>query len=96
MKYDILINGAKRSVEFNFARREGRDDGRKIAADAAEISSGVYSLLLGWRSFEVTLEQIRRKVGAATAGREFHVEIVDPRSWRGGRGEASSSKAGNR
>ena len=85
MKTEIRINGVKRSVEFDLSRREAAIDGRKIAADAAEISPGVYSILLGGQSFEVIVEKSGEGLLLRTAGREFQMEIVDPRSWRRGR-----------
>jgi biotin carboxyl carrier protein len=85
MRLDIRINGAKRSVEFDLARREVTIDGRKIGADAAEIAPGVYSILLDSQSFEVTVEQSGDGLLLRTVGREFQLEITDPRSWRRGR-----------
>jgi biotin carboxyl carrier protein len=86
MKYDIRINGAKRSVDFDLSRKETTIDGRKIDADAAVISPGVYSILLGGQSFEVTVEKSGEGLLLRTAGREFQMEIIDPRSWRRARG----------
>jgi biotin carboxyl carrier protein len=85
MRTEIRINGAKLSVDFDFARREATIDGRKIDADTAEISRGVYSILLDGRSFEVTVEESGEGLLVRTAGREFQLEIVDSRSWRRGR-----------
>lgn len=86
MKFDLQINGMKRSVDFDLSRREVAIDGRKIEADAASISPGVYSILLGGQSFEVTVEKSGEGWLLRTAGREFQMEIADPRSWRRGRG----------
>ncbi len=85
MRLDIRINGAKRSVEFAVARREVVIDGRKVGADAAEIAPAVYSILLDGRSFEVTVERSDDGLLLRTAGREFRLEIADPRAWRRGR-----------
>jgi biotin carboxyl carrier protein len=85
MRTEIRINGGKRSVDFDFARREATIDGRKVDADTAEISHGVYSILLDDQSFEVTVEESGEGLLVRTAGREFQFEIVDPRSWRRGR-----------
>jgi biotin carboxyl carrier protein len=85
MKLEIQINGAKRAAEFDLARREATVDGRKIVADAVEISPGVYSILLGGQSMEVTVEKSAEGWLLRTAGREFQLEIIDPRSWRCGR-----------
>lgn len=85
MKTEIRINGVKRDVEFDLSRPEAAIDGRKIGADAAQISSGVYSILLGGQSFEVIVEKSGEGLLLRTAGREFHLEIADPRAWRRGR-----------
>lgn len=91
MKYEIVINGARRSVEF--APRNGQAsraalivDGRAVEADAVRIARSTYSILIGGRSVEVTLEEHPNGLLLRTGGREFQVEVIDPRVWRGGRG----------
>ena len=86
MKYEIIVNGARRSVEFDSSQISATIDGRKISVDAVPTSPGMYSILLTGRSMEVTVENAGDAWLLRTAGREFRVEIVDPRSWRGGRG----------
>ena len=91
MKYEIIINGARRSVEFISRTKEASRvtftiDGRLLEADAIQISRGAYSILLGGRSLEVTAEETSDGLLLRTNGREFQVELFDPRSWRRGRG----------
>jgi biotin carboxyl carrier protein len=91
MKTEIIINGARRSVEFAPPRDAGARasfavDGRVVEADAVRVSPSTYSILIGGRSLEVTVEETPAGLLARANGREFHVEIVDPRSWRRGRG----------
>ena len=57
-----------------------------MEADAVRISRGAYSVLLGGRSLEVTAEETSAGLLMRANGREFQVEIIDPRSWRRGRG----------
>ena len=57
-------------------------DGRRVEADAVKLSPGVYSILLDGRSLEVRVETVADGLLLQTAGREYRVEIVDPRSWR--------------
>ena len=88
MKYDILLSGARRSIEFTAPGDESSPvtavlDGRMIAADVAKISSGVYSILLGGRSLEATAEEATEGYLVHVAGSEFPIKIIDPRSWRG-------------
>jgi biotin carboxyl carrier protein len=91
MKYEIVINGARRNVEFT-PRTNGTGrvtfsvDGRLIEADAVQISRGAYSIFLDGRSLEVTAEETSDGFLIRTNGREFQVEIIDPRSWRRKRG----------
>lgn len=91
MKYSILINGAKHSVEFIPPSREtGRvaaiADGRRVEADIVRVSPVTYSVLIGGRSIEVAVEESEAGLSLWAAGREFAVEILDPRAWRRGRG----------
>jgi len=91
MKYEIVINGARRSVEFIPPRNEAPRvtftvDGRFVEADVTRISRGVYSILLGGRSLEVSVEETSNGLLLRGNGHEFQVEIFDPRSWRRGRG----------
>jgi biotin carboxyl carrier protein len=91
MKYDVLIDGAHRSVAFVQMRDEPARvsaviDGRSVEADAARILPGAYSILLGGRSFEVSVVETAEGLLVHAAGCEFHVEITDLRSWRRRRG----------
>ena len=85
------INGARRSIEFTppmngAARVTFAVDGRLVEGDAVRISRGAYSILLGGRCLEVTVEETSNGLQLRANGREFQVEIFDPRSWRRGRG----------
>jgi len=91
MKYEIAIDGVRRGVEFTPQRNEASRatftvDGRRVEADAVRISRGAYSVLIGGRSLEVTVEEAPDGLLLRANRREFHVEIFDPRSWRRGRG----------
>ncbi len=91
MKYEILINGARRSIEVSSPFTEGSRvtaviDGRNVMADAARISPRVYSILLNGRSLNVTVEEATDGLLVRINGREFNLEIANPRTWRRGRG----------
>jgi biotin carboxyl carrier protein len=91
MTYDIFINGTRRSVEVSSPSKEGSRmaaviDGRSVVADAARISPGAYSMLLDGRSLDVTIEEATDGLLVRINGREFKLEIADPRAWRRGRG----------
>lgn len=91
MKCEILINGTRRNVEFtspeaNSTRLALTMDGRAVEADGVRISPNAYSILIGARSINVTLEETRAGLLARANGRDFKIEVIDPRSWRGARG----------
>jgi biotin carboxyl carrier protein len=88
MKYDILFNDARHSIEVTQGAGESSPmtailDGRIIAADVAKISTGVYSILLGGRSLEATVEEAGEGYLVHVAGSEFVIKIINPRSWPG-------------
>jgi len=91
MKYEVVIDDARRSVEYSPpANRTPRAaftvDGRLVEAEASRISRGAYLILLGGRSLEVTVEETADGLLLRANGREFQAEVIDPRSWRRGRG----------
>jgi biotin carboxyl carrier protein len=91
MKYEIVINCARRSVEFTPPASESSRvrfavDGRQVDACAVRLSRNAYSILLGGRSVEITVEETERGLQVRAGGREYQVEIIDPRSWRRGHG----------
>ena len=78
MEFAPLLDGISRIV-FTI-------DGRPVEADAVQISPSAFSILLGGRSLDVTLEETAGGgLLLRVNGREFQVEINDPRSWRRGR-----------
>ena len=98
MKYEIVINGARRSVEFTpqtngTSRVTFTVDGRLVEADAASrISRGVYSILLGGRSLEVTAEEtVGWFAGAHRTGANFRWKL--PIRAPGGAGAAQESSS---
>lgn len=91
MKYEIIINGAKRSVEFTppangSTRVKFTIDGRRVAACAVPVSPNAYSILLDGRSLEVTMEENQEGFLVRVGGREYQAKVTDPRSWRRARG----------
>jgi biotin carboxyl carrier protein len=91
VKYNVLINGAPRTVDLIRPADEPSEftatiDGRKVKGNAIEIKRGLYSILMNGRSLEVRVEEVAGCLLVRTANRESRVEILDPRSWRGARG----------
>jgi biotin carboxyl carrier protein len=88
VKLQIEIAGKKRHVELAEAgeRPIWTIDGQRLEADAAEVSGGIYSILINGKSFEVRVERRGAELRAITCGREFTAVIQDEREWRRNRG----------
>ena len=84
MNFEIELGGKKHRVET--ATRGGREqwsiDGRALEADAVEVSTGVYSILVDGKSFEVRVEPFAGKLRVSTSGREIEASVRDPREWQ--------------
>ena len=78
MEFTAPANGASR-VKFTI-------DGRQVAACAVPVGPGAYSILLDGRSLEVTAEVKPDGFLVRVDGREYQVQVLDPRSWRRARG----------
>ena len=90
MKREVHIDGKKRVVEFD---RRGEDwtfrvDGKTVEAEVAEISSGVYSILLGGRSFEARVAPHGERLTVEVGSSRMTAEVIDPTHRRRERGEA--------
>ena len=91
MKYQVEINGSRRTVEFTppsgpAAPTMFSIEDRAVVAEAVRVSASAYSILIGGRSIEATIEENPRGLIVRAGGREFQVRVFDPRSWRRGRG----------
>ena len=82
MKTEIHVNDIKHSIEHDLSCKQFSVDGRQIIADVVLLSPGTYSILLSGRAVEVAVEKVGDGLLARAAGREFQVQILDPRSWR--------------
>ena len=88
MKFDVLIDNARRSVELKRDANRWRIslDGEPRDADAVEIAPNIYSVLLNGKSHEVRITP--KPTGALTLQtdhQEFTADLLDPRAWRGRR-----------
>jgi biotin carboxyl carrier protein len=99
MKLEIQIRGRKRTLEIERPPANPgagprqllcRLDGQPIEADAVEVATGVYSILLGGRALEVRVQPVEGTAGLRVhvAGEELTAQVFDPRTWRGRRGAA--------
>lgn len=94
MKLNLKIDGRARSVEIDrsAAQLRFRIDGRDVAANVAEIQPGIYSILVGGEAFEARIEARQNELRVYIGGREYPVEISDPRQWRRGRNEVAAAE----
>ena len=94
MKLDVEIDGKTHPVELVQTRDLSRwfADGQPLAADGAEVSPGVYSILLQGESFEVRIEKVGAELRATTQGREYKIAIRDPREWKKNRARSGRGR----
>ena len=85
MTYDVIIN--RKSYRLDLDRSSGRWlcrlDGREIEVDSVLVRSGVLSLRLGNRAYEIKCERVGGEVNLWVGNTRFVAEVVDPRSLRG-------------
>ena len=103
MTFTILINGQEHTLELvrNTGLSNGlvcRLDGVSFEAEAVKVQPGVYSLLLGGKSFQarVAPQEMDRAWHAHSGcytvqidGTSYGVAVRDPRRWSGERHTAS-------
>jgi biotin carboxyl carrier protein len=88
MKFEVLINSARRIIEL---RRDANNwrislDGEPADADAVEIAPNIFSVLLNGKSHEIRVTLNPSGTLTLQTGRnEFTAEVIDPRAWRGRR-----------
>jgi biotin carboxyl carrier protein len=92
MKFSLMINGNEHTLEMNSGKVVScRLDGAAFEAEAAEVRPGVYSLLIGGKSFSVRVapnpESAERAPGESSDcrvrldGETYFISIRDPRRW---------------
>ena len=92
MKLDLKISGRARSVEISRSAGQLRFqvDARDVAADVVEIRPGTFSIRIDGEAFEARIEAGQRELHVRIGGREYPVEISDPRQWWRGRNEVAA------
>jgi biotin carboxyl carrier protein len=98
MKLEVQIGGKTREVEV--ARRDGRLvcllDGKVVEADAVEVATATYSILLDGLSYEVRIHEAPDGLHINAGGEELLAQVVDPRQWRSRRAAHSGVEAEGR
>ena len=77
------VNGAERRVKLepqaSGSRYEFEVGSSRDLADVQEVEPGVYSILIGARSYEVKIEEAEGRYLVAVNGDRFEVVVQDPR-----------------
>ncbi len=84
MKLSVRIDGREAPLVFEFGGGVCRfrfDGGEEREAALAEMEPGVYSVIIGGRSYEAKIESGLNGVFVRVGGRRFAVEVRDPRHW---------------
>jgi biotin carboxyl carrier protein len=77
MNLDITVDGRTRPLRLEGDGETWTIDGR--AASILEVEPGVYSVLLGGRSFEARIERVEEGWAVQVGGRRFVLDVADPR-----------------
>ena len=88
MKYEVRIGGKTRVVEFahNSEKLQISLDGNLLDADAVEVATNTFSILIDGESWEVRVAPLPDgSLTLHTGTAEYVAEVVDPRAWRGRR-----------
>jgi len=88
MKYEVRIGGKTRVVEFarNSEKLQISLDGNLLDADAVEVATNTFSILIDGESWEVRIAPAPDgKLILHTGIAEYTAEVADPRAWRGRR-----------
>ncbi len=83
MKFQVAIGERMQSVELGRGASgwECRIDGQPRVVDVAEVAPGIFSLLLGGRSYTVGLERSGDAFRIHACGTDLVVEVQNPRRW---------------
>jgi biotin carboxyl carrier protein len=84
MKITISIQDTQRTLELTYAegRQRWKIDGRSLEADGAEISPGVYSILIGGKSTDVRIQGSSLQLRVVVNRKEYLAAIENPRELR--------------
>ncbi len=81
MRLDVIIDGVHGSIEILAPAPGCRFclDGEERAADVESPEPGVYSILMGGRSYEARIEENPRGMAVVIDGHRFEIAVRDPR-----------------
>ena len=95
MIYEVTIAGKTHRVELSRAEPgwHCKLDGRELPLDVTSIQSGVLSILVDGKSYEVKQESTATETNIVIGRERFGAIVRDPRSFRSRKG-ASATEAG--
>jgi biotin carboxyl carrier protein len=96
VKLALKIDGAEDQIEILAPAPDCRfriGDGAEVRADVEVPEPGVYSVLIGGRSYEARVEETPSFLAVTVGGRRFEIETRDPRrfSRKGGGGSSDGA-----
>ena len=94
MKVNLTIQGIQRTMEVtHLGDSPGWEiDGHSLAADAVELSPGIYSVLIDGKSIEVRVEGNRSELRVVANGKEYLAAIENPRELKKNRAGATQAE----
>ena len=93
MKLSLQIDGSAESIELLAPAPQCRfrlEDGQEQSADVQMPEPGVYSVLIGARSYEARVEETPSALVVVIDGRRFEIEARDPRRFTRKGGKAGA------
>jgi len=88
VKYEVLLAGKTRLVELARVADDWKIslDGKELDASVAEVAPNTFSVLLNGESHQIRVApRADATLTLHTGLADYHVEVTDPRVWRGRR-----------
>lgn len=94
MKLEIELDASPHTVEIFPSGQSSQFaiDGTSFDLDALEIAPGMYSILIGGRSFEARVEPFGSALRVMVGNAEFTTRVRDPRKWQRNHRAAAASE----
>jgi biotin carboxyl carrier protein len=98
MVYNVTIDGTEHRLELDLAAGTWRCllDGRDVVMNAVTAGTGILSILIEGKSYEIRREQVGTDLRIWVGDRPYAAEIRDPRSLRGRKQRADHGKGERR
>jgi biotin carboxyl carrier protein len=96
MKLTIQLAGNDHRIEITQSEKSQliAIDGDPLEADARQIATGIFSILIAGNSYEARVESVAEDLRITIGEKEFLARAVDPRKWKKG-GSAAHARDGH-